>query len=195
MSFNSRKWRYFWYDIEERWKRLGIKKWIEQNPKAIIGITIVSLLLFIVVLVGQLTPDKLDTPHEPEQAWFYDLNTKKLFTAKSSKLPPIKAPSGSLPDGGPAGVRAYVFSCNDPNKTEPLTVIGFLEMFSQEGKESQKSYDPKRHSAKLWVQGRFFRHPEGEEWIPADSSEGKAIYSEFFIRENYKKLPVESNKR
>jgi len=180
--------------MEERWKRLGAKKWTDQNPKAIIGITIVSLLLFITVLISQLTPDKPVIPHEPEQAWFYDLNTKELFTAKISKLPPIKAPSGPLPDGKPAGVRAYVFSCNDPNKTETSTVIGFLEMFSSEGKESQKSYDPQKHSAKLWAKGRFFRHPEDKEWLPADSPEGFTIYSEFFISKNYKELPVESNK-
>ena len=99
-----------------------------------------------------------------------------------------------MQDGTPAGVRAHVFSYNDsksnnqPQTKEP--VIGFLEMFSPEGKENWKSYDPTKHTVEKWAKGRFFRRPDDKEWVPANSPEGRAIYEEFFIDDSYKEYPV-----
>ena len=118
MHFWLRELKHFYYELEDRVQRLGLKEWIEWHPRAVIGITIACFLVFAMVTIGQLNPDKPVRPDEPEKVWFYDLNTKELFTAKRSKLPPIKAPSGPLPDGTPAGVRAYVFNENDPNQDE-----------------------------------------------------------------------------
>ena len=190
MSSKSRKWKYLLYEIEERWERFGLKKWINLNPRVVIGIAAVSFLLFIVIAIGQLIPDKPAGIEEPKKVWFYDINSKQLFAAKTSNLPPIKAPSGPLPDGTPAGVRAYVFASNDPNGTEP--VIGFLETFSPEGKEIQKTYDSKKHDAKQWAEGRLFRRPNDKEWVPADSPEGQAIYEKFLIHNNNEEIPAQS---
>lgn len=58
-------------------------------------------------------------PKRTGQVWYYDLNTGTLFTGKVEDVAPVDAPSGPLPDGGQAGVKAYVFSygdCNDENQ-------------------------------------------------------------------------------
>ena len=52
-------------------------------------------------------------PKRTGQAWYYDLNVGQIFTGNSTEVAPIDAPSGPLPDGGQAGVKAYVFSYGD----------------------------------------------------------------------------------
>ncbi|MHC5146290.1 MAG: hypothetical protein ACYSOK_04230 [Planctomycetota bacterium] len=179
MHYWLRELKHFYYEMEDRWQRLGVKEWIEWHPRAVIGITIACFLVFVMIAIAQLTPDTPNPPEESKQTWFYDLNTKKLFIAKSSKLPPIKTASGELPDGTPAGVRAYVFMPTDQQQpTEPF--IGFLETLSPEGRKIQKSYDPKNHNAKQWAKGRLFRRPDDQQWFPADSPEGMEIYTNCF---------------
>jgi len=69
---------------------------------------------------GALTPfgTAAPPPKRTGQAWYYDLNTGQLFTGVED-VAPVDAPSGPLPTGGQAGVKAYVFSygdCNDENQ-------------------------------------------------------------------------------
>ena len=182
MFFKNTKYKYLRYDLEQRWQSLGIKQWINKNPKLVFAIAAISFLLFVVIAISLLTPDKPPVPQENKMAWFYDLNTKQLFKAKNSKLPPIKAPSGPTPDGSPAGVRAYVFGTDYSNASEPL--IAFLETFTPDGKEAQKEYDPKKHDSKLWAQGRLFKRPNDPNWTPANTPRGIAIYQEFFFKNN-----------
>ena len=52
-------------------------------------------------------------PQRSGLIYYYDLNTSQLFTGKLTAIAPIDAPSGPLPDGGRAGVKAYVFSYGD----------------------------------------------------------------------------------
>jgi len=178
MNYWLRELKQLFYELEDRWKRLGVSEQLHSHPKTVAAVTVACLLLFLVVVIVQSKPKTTAALNKPRDVWFYDLNTKELFTAKSSKLPPIETASGTLPDGTPAGVRAYVFIATDSKQpTEPF--IGFLEMFTPEGKKAQGSYNPKKHNAKLWAQGRFFRRPEDPEWIPADSPEGMAIYTDY----------------
>ena len=182
MVFNKNKWKYLKYELELRWERLAIKEWINRNPKVVTSIAAVSFLLFAVIAIGQLIPDKPLAPKEPKTAWFYDQNTNQLFEAKSSKSPPIKAPSGPMPDGSPAGVRAYLFDSDQSNSTQQS--IGLLEKLSPEGKQAQKDYDPKKHDSKLWATGRFFRRPDQKEWTPANTPEGLALFMQFHEKNN-----------
>ncbi len=66
-------------------------------------------------------------PAIPARDWYYDLNTKQLFAAAAGQLPPIAAPSGPLPDGSPAGVKAMVFGCQDCSPSD-RTVL-YLETY------------------------------------------------------------------
>lgn len=178
--------KYFWYRVKEKWQRLAIRDWINGNPKAIMGITAFSILLFFILIVNQLVSQKSVAVKVPANEWFYDLNTSELFAAKTKSLPPIEAPSGPLPDGQPAGVRAYVFSYD--NESEEF--IGFLETLTPEAKEQKAaSANSAVGGVKEWYRGRLFRRPDEDEWFPADSEEGRAIFQEFFSPDNDKEPP------
>ncbi len=189
MFFRFREWKYLRYDIMQRWQHLAIRRWINQNPKIITGITAAFFLLFLVIAVCQFIPGKPVKYKGPKKAWFYDLNTGELFTAKSKLLPPTEAPSGPLPDGTPAGVRAYVFYSNALNDTDTEPFVGFLETLSPQAKQSKASSNSKTHSAEQWAEGRSFRRPDEDKWFPADSEQGRSIFSEFFLPDDNQEPP------
>jgi len=189
MSFRIPDW--LGYEIREKWegvaaKLLGARRWLNrQNPKIIIGITAVTVLVLLTTVIGLLSSGEAPQVKEYKKGWYYDLNTGKLFIAKSDLIPPIEAPSGPLPDGKPAGVKAYVFSYTyEPNESERF--IGFLETFTSEARKNQsKSAKSKAGSAaeliKQWGQGRLVRRVEDEQWYAANSDEGRAIIEEAFV--------------
>ena len=88
----------------------------------------VILLVAVVAIVREVIGPS--TPKAPTQAWFYDLNTGKLFPGPIDAIPPIPAPSGPLPDGQPAGARAYVYTCKTCSAAD--RVITFVETCSPE---------------------------------------------------------------
>jgi hypothetical protein len=70
------------------------------------------------------------------QAFYYDIQTGKLFPGPVEEFPPIATPDKSiLPGGTPAGVRANVFSCLRCNEHE--WYIGYLETYLPKAKEVQ----------------------------------------------------------
>jgi len=180
MSFKFPDLQYLGYEIREWWERLAIRRWVNQNPRIIIGITTASVLILLVIVIWQAIPEKTVKVEKVEKEWFYDLNTGKLFVAKSGQIPPIKAPSGPLPDGKPAGVRAYVFSYSyEPNEAERF--IGFLETADPNAEKGvSASAEPRADSAKQWGRGRLVRKVEGAKWVPADSERGRRIVREVF---------------
>jgi len=170
------------YEIQHLWERRGIniREWINANTRIIIGITFVSVLILLVIVICMLMPEGIIKVEEYDKEWFYDLNTGKLFAAKSEAAVPIEAPSGELPQGGPAGVRAYVFSYSDePNERNRF--IGFLEIPDPNAKDDKLlSLESTATGAELWGQGRLIRRVEDEQWVPANSTEGRAILGELF---------------
>ncbi|MBA7654868.1 hypothetical protein ES703_62761 [subsurface metagenome] len=163
------------YEIQERWERLAVRKWINKNPRLIIGITCASMFVLLLIVIGQLAPEETVKTREYKKAWFYDLNTGELFVARSDAIPPIEAPSGPLPNGQPAGVRAYVFSFSDePNEFNRF--IGFLEIPDPQAK---KNGAPPAESgaggARRWGQDRLIRRVKDKQWVPANSEQGQAI--------------------
>jgi hypothetical protein len=170
------------YEIQERWERLALRKWINKNPMIIVSIAIASVLILLVI-IGLSMPEKtIKTVREyNKKGWFYDLNTGKLFVAESDAVPPIDAPSGVLHNGRPAGVRAYVFSyAYEPNETNRF--IGFLEIPNPvTKKEVPESISSGASGAKRWGQGRLICRVDDEQWVPADSNEGQAILKELFL--------------
>ena len=176
------------YEIQERWERLtakqlALRKWgNQQDPRIIISVTCASVFVFLVIVIWQLIPEKPPEVERYEKGWYYDLNTGKLFVAKSGLILPVEAPSGPLPNGEPAGVKAYVFTYTyEPSESERF--IGFLETTDPNyaNENNSKSIKPKTDSAKRWGQGKLIRRVEDEQWIPADSIEGRAILKEIFL--------------
>jgi len=175
------------YEMQQRWERtagklLVVRNWLNQrDPRIIIGITCVSAIVLVVVAISLLIPEKTAKIEESEKAWFYDLNTGRLFTAKSDLIPPIEAPSGPLPDGEPAGVKAYVFSyAFEPNESERF--IGFLEIADPNAKEDSAVFiKSKITGAEQWGRGKLIRRVEDEYWFAGDSYESRAILEEVFL--------------
>lgn len=172
--------QYFGYEIKEWWERLELRRKINQNPKLIIRITIASVAILLVIVVWLLWPEKTTKVEEFEKEWFYDLNTGKLFVAKSGQEPPIEAPSGPLPDGRRAGVRAYVFSyVNEPNEAQRF--IGFLETADPNvGRSTSTSAQPTVDEGSYWGRGKLIRRVEDAKWVTADSERGRYILRKVF---------------
>ncbi len=195
MSFKLPDW--LRYEIREQWERLTAKlqaarRWInQQNSKIIIGITAASVLMLLAIVIWLLTPEKpLEQIEQSDKAWFYDLNTGKLFVGKDDQNPPIEAPSGPLriefavgplQEGGPAGVKAYVFSyADEPNESERF--IGFLETSVPKAiMERLESIRPKADGTEQWGYGKLVRRVKDKHWVPGDSNEGRSILKEAYL--------------
>ncbi len=185
MSFRIPDW--LGYEIREKWegvvaKLLGARRWINrQNPKIIISITVVTVLVLLTTVIGLLSSGEAPKVKEYKKGWFYDLNTSKLFVAKSKLTPPIEAPSGPLENGKPAGVKAYVFSYKyEPNESERF--VGFLETSDPNAeKDISGSAKRKTDSTASWGRGKLFRRVEDDKWVSGSSKEAHAILEEVFL--------------
>lgn len=185
MSFEIPEW--LKYDIQRKRERLGLwwedlaaRKWANENPAFVMAITGACVLLLLVVVVWLSWPEYVPEVAQYKKEWYYDLNTSELFTAKKGLTPPIEAPSGPLPDGGPAGVRAYVLSyVDEPNEAERF--IAFLEIADPNATNDVPGRPgPKLTPARRWGRGRLLRRLEDEQWVPGDSPYGQAIFAEAF---------------
>ena len=178
-----------WLRYEIRERLLPARRWInQQNPRIIIAITIASVLLLLTVVIILLWPEKpLEQVEQSDKAWFYDLNTGQLFVGRDDQLPPIEAPSGPLRiesasgplrEGGPAGVKAYVYSyASEPNESNRF--IAFLETsVPKEIMERLESIKPKIERTEQWGYGKLIRRLKDKRWVPGDSDEGRAILKE-----------------
>jgi len=195
MSFKLPDW--LRSEIRGQWERLGARvqsarRWTNrQNPRIIIAITIASVLLLLTVVIILLWPEKpLEQVEPSEKAWFYDLNTGQLFVGKDDQIPPIEAPSGPLRiesasgplrEGGPAGVKAYVYSYA-PEPNESNRFIGFLETrVPREIMERLESIKPEAGRTEQWGYGRLVRRLKYKYWVPGDRTDGRAILKEFSL--------------
>ncbi|MHC4076509.1 MAG: hypothetical protein ACYSRZ_08890 [Planctomycetota bacterium] len=160
------------YEIAHNWERLSVnaRRWINAHPGLIVGIAATSVFVLLVTIVWVSWPEKVvEEVVESELAWFYDLNTGELFVSRSEQAGPIEAPSGPLPCGRPAGVRAYVFSyIDEPNESERF--IGFLERPNPAAKNDESaSSDSRVGGTGRWGQGRLICRAGEERWFAADS--------------------------
>ncbi|MCP4449841.1 MAG: hypothetical protein GY809_00145 [Planctomycetes bacterium] len=80
------------------------------NPVMVITCATVSVLLLLSALAWSRKSNSADPFETGRKIWFHDENTKQLFKTSSKHPGPIKAPSGPLPNGSPAGLRAHVYS-------------------------------------------------------------------------------------
>ena len=182
MSFQLPDW--LRYDIQKKlerlqswWKDLALRRWANDNPKLVMAMASVSVLLLLVSVIWLAWPEEPPPVVEYEKEWFYDLNTGVLFSAQKDQTPPIEAPSGPLPDGTPAGVRAYVLAyVNEPNEAERF--IAFLEIADPQAPNDVP--DRPLTPAQRWGRGKLLRRLDDEKWVPGDSPQGQAIFSNTF---------------
>lgn len=173
--------------LREGFERLHLKDRIGDHPKAA---AIVGLLLAL-VLAGVLARIVRRAPkpgfRESKRVWFYDLNTGELFSASSKKVGLIEAPSGPLPNGDPAGVRAHVYSfLRDPNEAERF--IAFLE--KPDPNANVEALNPDRSHFKEWACGRLIKRAGSATWVSPTSPRGQQIIQQVTCPNAYGKIPI-----
>ena len=113
-------------------------------------------------------------------AYFFDLNTKKIFVVPANTRPPVSTPSG-LFENEPAGVRLYLFSCTPCPRFDGKTLdeakalgatVGWIERYTAEAKQLLESGDRKSETL---FEGLQMRAPSGDRWLSPSSREGLAI--------------------
>ena len=128
-----------------------------------IPILVALVLVLAVVLLRNAQKMKVEpVPVYVKQAWFFDLNTGRLFKAPRDNFLPMETESGPF-EGAPAGVRAHVFSCTGCSDREEA-FIGWLFKPDME--------------AVADADGRIqfmVREPDGHAWHYSESPEGMAI--------------------
>lgn len=173
---------WFRYEIAHALDRFrqerGTEGWrdgLNRNPGWIVLATVVTLLILGSVF-WKLRGAPAGMPvEEGVYAWFYDLNTDRLFQATCNKLGPIAAPSGPLSTGEPAGVRAHVYSyVLDPNENELF--VGFLDKPDPNASGGRPTW--KRGDFDKWTRNRLIKRVEDETWVPVNSRAGQAILQE-----------------
>jgi len=113
-------------------------------------------------------------------AYFYDLNTKKVFVVPANTRSPVVTPSGPF-ENGPAGVRLFLFSCKPcPNfngktldEVKALgATVGWVERYTPEAKALLDSGDRKSETL---FEGLQMRAVPGDRWLAPSSREALAI--------------------
>ena len=173
--------------LRDWYERLHLRDSINDNPKTVAGVTVCSVLLLALalLLIGRESPGQ--RYQESKQAWFYDLNTGKLFTARSKHVGPIEAPSGAQPNGEPAGFKAHVYSyVLDPNDAERF--VGFLEMPAPGIQAGQLSLD--RSDFQEWARGRLIKRVDDDKWVPPTSRRGRQIIDDLTRPNDLGQTPI-----
>jgi len=172
MDWNE--WKYRSYRWAQWWQQWPARQWVNQHPRAVIGVAVGSGLLFLVVVISLVIGggEQAD-PTASKRAWFYDLNTGKLFAASAAKAPPIQAPSGPTPEGEEAGVRAYVVTYGTgDDRSEPT--VAYLETRAP-GIDAGAYHEAHQRVGPDWGKGLLVRRVDDAEWVAADDPAGRAI--------------------
>lgn len=114
-----------------------------------------------------------------ENAFFYDLSERKLFTGPRDAVPPIKG----LNDAQEDAVRAVVISTNGNPADAASRKIAYLEMYSAELKQQMVQAQATGNSPALGRSAaqahRFVRRVTDSRWYPLNSDEAEKIVSEW----------------
>ena len=114
-----------------------------------------------------------------DEAFFYDLSEKKLFTAPRSAIPPIQGINGEEEDG----VGAVVISTSGDPRDKKSRKIAYLEKYSPELKrdleQAQRTGQAAQIGRAVAQRLRFVRSESDPSWHSLDSDEGNRIISEW----------------
>ena len=169
-----------WESFQQWWTEQGPRKWINNNPKLVLTLAALSLIILVIAIIPLFRAEKIDPIKPSGNEWYYDLNTNELFIAPKGLPVPTEAPSGPLPNGKLAGVRACVLSFKlEPKESE--TFIGYLE-----------TADPnaKNLTSPNWSQGKLIRRIQDDQWFTPQSSKGKEIIQQAFLADINGERPI-----
>lgn len=181
MEWRLKRMTFDWlvYELRHRLEHLtqnrnarGIRDWINEHPLGMGVLAALPPLVLVWVLVLVSRPASPPAFKEGSQAWFFDQNTQELFVGSSKYTGPLAAPSGPLPNGNPAGLRARVYSY-ELNPDESALFVGFLERPDPNAPFSASAADMTELTQ--WAQARLVKRVDDEKWVPATSPAGQAI--------------------
>lgn len=175
----------------ERWRGArqgwGLRQWIDRHAGAVVVAACLSVALLGFVLIRALWPARQGPVLRSRLAWFYDANTGRLFTDSFKKTGPIPAPSGPLPDGGHAGLRAHVYSyVLEPSESELF--VGFLERPDPSAGAKATAQD--MTDLQAWARGRLIKRVKDAQWVAATSAEGQEILRELLKPDAHGRTPL-----
>lgn len=153
-----------------------MSEWFNEHPKIVVGVTVVSVLVGVVVIGGRLTGQKGSKLGEYEKEWLYNLETGELFIAKIGEIEPTLTPVEGEPAIARACVLSYVY---EPNESECF--IAFLDVQDPEAaKYNSADEQGKVDSTERWGRGKLIRRVGDQKWVPANSRLGRAILEDAF---------------
>ncbi len=157
---------------------MKLRDWMNNNS----AVVTVGAVVVLILSLGYIVWSSRGRSYGPRviDVYFYDLNTNQLFTAKSDQIPPIETASGPVPgSGAPAGVRAYVFACNDCSD-ENDRFVGWLEMYTPEAKavltqppseSPEQAAEREMRMYEMYESGQLIKAPEDRTWARANTAE------------------------
>lgn len=158
---------------------MGVRRWVNRHSSVVTVLSIVAML----VAFGWIVQESLSYWRRASpvpDVWYYDLNTGRLFRGPGNALPPIDAPSGPLPNGENAGVRAKVFACGDCE--DPTNrFIGWIEKLTAEAKHSMTygqlgAWEGYSSSGAPYMKNLLVRAVDGDYWYSATTQAGRELF-------------------
>jgi len=159
-------------------------------------VAVVSLLIGTGLIVGYVVSHgRPSVQLSPDQVYYLDLKTGKLFPGSAQQLAPIDAPSGA---GN--GVSAFVYACEACDAASMQ--IGYVEKYSDSGKETyarvrELGPDAPADLTAMVDRERFVALPPeaGQEaqWASMATPQGQMIAEQFRTACGEKKLPRRCN--
>ncbi len=157
---------------------MSLREWLNRH-------NVITISVAVIVMIGALLW-MVKGPYwgwsfsrSGPRAWYYDLNTSELFVASGKLTPPIHAPSGPLPSGREAGVRARVFAIGDCSDSSER-FISWLEMHTPKAKAEmahrRSNGGVDEQSSISFMDGLLVRAVDGGQWFPASSAQAKALF-------------------
>jgi len=145
---------------------LNLREIVNRNAGVVIGTTVVVVIIASALAWRTFSgpPEAFQKPKLQKMAYWYDLNTKELFEAPLTEDMEMETDSGPY-EGGPAGVRAKVYSCGNCRENR---FIGWLEKRNPEVKG--QVLDELQLSRAFLV-----RSEDGDQWVPLSSPAGQRI--------------------
>lgn len=149
---------------------MPIRQWLERNSVLVIT---VSVMVMAAALALVLWPQRRISSADFRFAYFYDLNTQKIFRDDAQAIPPIDTESGAG-----AGVRAMVVTCGGCGEDERF--VAWMERYTPEGKKKALAYQAqmRAHPSSDIPEptgGQEIRSGKDPTWYPSESPRGQQI--------------------
>ena len=166
---------------------MGVREWMNENSSMATILAVALLVVAIGIVIFQFSGG--GAPSGPGQAYFYDTQTQEYFTADGMQVPPIQSPQGN------EAVKAHFYTCGAC--TEDERFVRYYEKYtpeakqnleaarSSEGQQAPQSAEEARRRAmsRGATQRGHLVSKDGEQWVPATSTQGRTIQGQTMTAE------------